>query len=128
MDHLRHQKYKNKRLENNFKTINISINDMDKFEKKELTKKRTFTKNTWYDWYDWLIYYIKTKDYNKPELVKTVYGNGKKESEENIIKSIRNLSKLKKEKEEIKDRIIRDIKALFKKEDDYYKPTRVGSF
>ena len=28
---------------------------MDKFEKKELTKKRTFTKNTWYDWYDWLI-------------------------------------------------------------------------
>ena len=29
-DHLRHQKHKNKRLENNFKTINISINDMDK--------------------------------------------------------------------------------------------------
>ena len=56
---LRHQKYKNKRLnnaqvlkvknstlelENDFKLINISINDMDKFEKKELTKKRTFTK------------------------------------------------------------------------------------
>ena len=46
MDHLRHQKYKNKWLENNFKPINISINDMDKFEKKELTKKRTFTKKT----------------------------------------------------------------------------------
>ena len=46
MDHLTHQKYNNKRLENNFKSINISINDMDKFEKKELTKKRTFTKNT----------------------------------------------------------------------------------
>ena len=44
MDHLRHQKYKNKRLQNNFKLINISINYMDKFEKKELTKKRTFTK------------------------------------------------------------------------------------
>ena len=44
MDHLRHQKYKNKRLENNFKPIHISINDMDEFEKKELTKKRTFTK------------------------------------------------------------------------------------
>ena len=29
-DHLRHRKHKNKRLENNFKTINISINDMDK--------------------------------------------------------------------------------------------------
>ena len=55
MDHLRLQKYKIKRLENNFKTINISTSDIDKFEKKELTKKRTFTKNTWYDCYDWLI-------------------------------------------------------------------------
>ena len=59
MDHLRHQKHKNKRLKSNFKIINISLNDMDlkknKFEKKELTKKRTLTKNTWYDWYDWLI-------------------------------------------------------------------------
>ena len=44
MDHLRHHKYKSKRLENNFKGINISINDVDKFEKKELTKKRTFKK------------------------------------------------------------------------------------
>ena len=48
MNHLRHQKYKNKRLNNtlvlkvkngtlelnNFIPINISINDMDKFEKK----------------------------------------------------------------------------------------------
>ena len=59
MDHLRHQKYKTKRLENDFKAINISINDMGKLEKtKELTKKRTFTKNTWDDWYDWLINYI----------------------------------------------------------------------
>ena len=56
MDHLRHQKYKHKQLENNFKSSKISINDMDKLEKKkELTKKRTFTKNKWYDWYDWLI-------------------------------------------------------------------------
>ena len=31
MDHLTHQKCKNKRLENNFKTINLSINDMNKF-------------------------------------------------------------------------------------------------
>ena len=57
MDHLRHQKYKNKRLENNFKLINISVNDMDKL-KKELTKNRAFTKNTWYNWSDWLIHYI----------------------------------------------------------------------
>ena len=65
MDHLRHQKYKTKELknrnfelENNFKPMNMSINIMDKLEKKELTKKRTFPKNTWYDWYDWLINYI----------------------------------------------------------------------
>ena len=61
MGHLRHQKYKNKRLENNFKPINISMNDIDKFEKKkkkELTKKSTFTKNNWYDCYNWLINYI----------------------------------------------------------------------
>ena len=41
MNYLRHQEYKNKQLknsslewENNFKPINISTNDMDKFEKK----------------------------------------------------------------------------------------------
>ena len=32
MDDLRHHKYKTKRLENNFKPINISINNMDKFK------------------------------------------------------------------------------------------------
>ena len=54
MEHLRHQKYKNKQLQNNFKVINISINDTDKFEKKkELSKKRTFTKK-----HDWLINHI----------------------------------------------------------------------
>ena len=66
MDHLRHQKYKTKQLKNstleleiNFKPINISINDMDRFKKKkELKKKRKFTKNTWYDWYDWSINYF----------------------------------------------------------------------
>ena len=39
MDHLRHPKNKNKRLENNFSPINTSINDMDKFEKKRVNKK-----------------------------------------------------------------------------------------
>ena len=39
MEHLRHQKYKNKQLQNNFKVINISINDTDKFEKKKRTIK-----------------------------------------------------------------------------------------
>ena len=49
----------------------------------------------------------------------------KKKSEENIIKSIRNLFKLKKEKQ---DEGRRDIRTLFKQESDYYKPTRVGKF
>ena len=31
---------------------------MDKLKKKELTKKRTFAKNTWYNWHNWLINYI----------------------------------------------------------------------
>ena len=60
---------------------------------------------------------------------KTVCGGGEKQSNGDIIKLIRNLFKLKKESEEIKDRIIRDIKTLYKKEEkDYYKPMRVGNF
>ena len=52
-----------------------------------------------------------------------------KQSEDSIsiIKIIRNLFKLKKENEAIKDRIIRDIKTLFKQEEDYYKPVRVSN-
>ena len=41
---------------------------------------------------------FKIKDYYKPEPVKIVYGNGNKQLEENIFKSIRNLFKLKKKK------------------------------
>ena len=55
---------------------------------------------------------FKTKDYSKPEHVKTVYGGGRKQSGKNIIKSIRNIFKLKKENESIKNRIIRDIRTL----------------
>ena len=56
-------------------------------------------------------------------------GGGEKQSNGDIIKLIRNLFKLKKESEEIKDRIIRDIKTLYKKEEkDYYKPMMVGNF
>ena len=72
MAHLRHQKNK-KRLQSNFNTIKISANDIDKFEKKELTKKILFTKNTWYNWYDWLINYI-------PEPIKKSAGGVKEKS------------------------------------------------
>ena len=62
MDHLTQQKYKNKQLknstlelENNFKPINLYINDMDKFEK----KKRTNKKESIYEKHlVWLIKYI----------------------------------------------------------------------
>ena len=37
------------------KPINRSIDDMDKFEEKEITKKNSFAKNTWYDCYNSLI-------------------------------------------------------------------------
>ena len=57
---------------------------------------------------------FKTKDYSKPEPIVTAYGGGKKQSEEN---------------EEIKDRIIRDIRTLFEPEEkDNYKPIIVGNF
>ena len=45
---------------------------------------------------DQIISLFKTKDYSKPESVKTVYGGGKKQSEEIIVKSLRDHLKLKK--------------------------------
>ena len=135
-DHLRHQKYKYKRFKNKSKIINISINDMDKFEKKELTKKKTFIKSIWYDWHDWLINYIpeliqnsiggvedqimslfKTKDYNKSEPVKTVLGGESKLSKPKI-QNTKNPFLLKKTKKEIKYRIIRDIWKFFETEEE----------
>ena len=73
---------------------------------------------------------FKTKDYSKPEHVKTVYVSGKKQSEENMIKSIGNLYKIKKENDVIKDIIIRDIWALSEKQEerDYYKLIIAGDF
>ena len=58
------------------------------------------------------------------------YGGGKKkkefkikkQSEDTIIKNVRNLFRLKKENEAIKDRKIRGIKDLFEQEEYYYKP------
>ena len=51
------------------------------------------------------------------------------ELEDNIIKDVRNLFRLKKENEGIKDRILRDIRNLFEQEkEDYYKPVRAGNF
>ena len=49
-----------------------------------------------------------------------MYGGGKKQSEQNIIKSIRNLFKLKKESEAIRD--------FDQEEKDHYEPRRVWNF
>ena len=84
-------------------------------------------KKLWVGLKDKIMSLFKTKDYSTPKCVKIEFGGGKKQSEENIIKSIINLFKLKKN-EAIKDRIIRDIRTLFKQEDDYYKPIREGNF
>ena len=44
---------------------------------------------------------FKTKDYSKPGRLKAVYGDAKKPPEENVIKSIRNLFKLKKKRKQL---------------------------
>ena len=53
----------------------------------------------------------------------------KKEIDENTIKGIRNLLKLKWENKAIKNRTIRKIRNLFEQEkEDHYKSVRVGNF
>ena len=59
---------------------------------------------------------------------KSIKPKTQKQSEENLIKSMRNFFKLKIEKKIIKDRTIRDIKTIFEQEEDYYEPVRVGNF
>ena len=60
---------------------------------------------------DKVMSFLKTEDCSKPKCIKTVYGSGKKQNklklqkqfeEDNIIKNIRNLFKLKKESEAIR--------------------------
>ena len=74
--------------------------------------------------------------YGKPKRVRNLYGVGKKpsklkikkQSEDKIIKNMRNLFKLKKENEKIKDTIIRNTKKLLEHEEECSKPVRRGSF
>ena len=49
--------------------------------------------------------------------------------EQNIIKDIRNLFRLKRETKGIRVRLLRDIKNLFEHEEkNYYKPVKVNNF
>ena len=50
-----------------------------------------------------------------------------KEINDTTIKNKRYLSRLKKENEATKDRVIRDIRNLLEHEEHYYKPVRVGN-
>ena len=73
-------------------------------------------------------------------LMYTLSESEKIKREDNIIKDTKNLFRLRKqidkrnlfrlikENETIKDKIIRDIKIPLEKEDDYYKPMKVGNF
>ena len=115
-------------LNNQFcKLINVSIGDMDRFEKKE-TKKIRPIKNTWYGQ---LINYIpepirKSVGGFKDKIVslfktntskQTVYGRGKKlwkPKKQNIKKPFIS----EKNKEKTKDRIIRDILKLSETEEE----------
>ena len=80
---------------------------------------------------------FKTKDQIKPKRFKTVYRSGKKsqklkvekQSEDNMIKNIINIFKLRKENTTLKDRMIRDINTLLEQQEEYYyKLVRVGNF
>ena len=52
----------------------------------------------------------------------------RKQIDGSATKNIANLFRPKTENKTIKDKIIRDIKLLFRQEDDYYKPVREGNF
>ena len=123
----------------------MSIYDMDKFnKKKELTNKRTFTKDTWYAQYESLISYIPEpiqKDvggvrvFLKPSIiinqnVSKLCMEVKRNNQKKAIQSIRNLFKIKNENKAIQCRIIRDIRTLFEQQEeiDFYKRIRAGNF
>ena len=123
----------------------MSIYDMDKFnKKKELTNKRTFTKNTWYAQYESLISYISepiqkavsgVRVFLKPSIivnqnVSKLCMKVKRNNQKKAIQSIKNLFKIKNENKAIQYRIIRDIRTLFEKQEetDFYKRIRAGNF
>ena len=67
----------------------------------------------------------------KEKLIKDVRNLFRLTKERNYtaIKDIRNLFRLEKETKAIKDRILRDIKNLFEHEgENYYKPVRINDF
>ena len=89
--------------------INISVEYMDKFEKKEMTG--LFKINT-------------TKDYCKgrkePVIPKRHKEKIERQLEDNIITKVRNIFRILKGNKQIRDKIKRGIITLFEEEEDYY--------
>ena len=110
------------------KSIIVSKDDTDMFEKKKEMNKIKPIKNTRYDW---LINYIpepirKSVGSIKDKIVslfktntpkQVVYGRGKNLSKPKT-QNIRNYFTLKKKEKEIKGRMIRDIWTLFETEEE----------
>ena len=85
---------------------------------------------------------LKTKYYSQLKSFKTVHGGGKKpsklkiqkQSEDKIIKNIRNYFKLNRENRNLfklksENKAVKDRLTLFQQQkEDYYKPVRVGNF
>ena len=77
------------------------------------------------------------KDVLKPIVTEVIFDpkinvkqNKNEIEEEKIIKAIRNLFRLKREDNAIEDKVLREIRILFKSdedEDDYYKPVRTNN-
>ena len=61
-------------------------------------------------------------------MLKNVRLEKDKQLDYTIIKDVRNLFRLKKENEAIKNRITRDIRNPFEHEEDHYKPVRASDF
>ena len=114
--------------------IGIFVEDVDRFEVKEMMERRPFTKSTRYDWLmhyipesikKWLVVIRKRLwvflKQTQPKIIIKMEKNQenqkhkkkKKQSEDNIIKNVRNLFQVLKENEAIKYKIIRNIRTLF---------------
>ena len=118
-----------------FKPIIVSIDNMGKFEQKEMKKIRPI-KNTWCDWFinyfpepirkrvggfkDKIVSLFKTK---APK--QTVNGGGKKLNKPKT-QNIRSPFLLKNKKKEIKDRLIRDCLTLFETEEEKKERKKLG--
>ena len=122
----REEKIKRETEELFYKPITVSKDDMDKFQEQEMKKIKPIKRN----WFDRLI--KQNVMGKKPKIIRD-------KLKYKTINDIWSLFETEEEKEDrsikdriiriIKNRIIRDISALFEQEEqDYYEPKRVSNF